>query len=553
LDVVQRGRLHQAVGQALEQLAAQRGATSGVSLLELAWHFEQAGERGKALDYLRMASERAMAWHAHAEAVGYLTRALALTPPEDLALRFELTAARERACGLLGDHRAQSQDAGALEWLAGLSQDPRQRLVAALRRGTLAQETTHYAEAITAANAALALAAATHDPLAELEGHRIAGRAHWYRGEMELARRHYAYALRQARALPAPEATADCLLHLGVACWSKDDLAGAETAFGEALDIARALEAPFLRSAALMGLGMAAWTRGDYGRSEGLLDEALAIARELRYPWLEGQVLLNQLALGRLSANYDRAVAIHSHLEQLCQAIDDRWTVAAAQVEAAALFVQLGAWPQARRIVGQAAIAVDALHAAWLKARLLHLKARLYLATGESAYEGAAVEALPIAAKLGVPSILAESWLLMGLLHQRQGQLKEAVTALQSARAAAQGEAARRLLPEIIATQAQLALAMDDASLAMACVEALLASNPVPLVEQAADPGSLYLVCYTVMEAAAEPWAEQMLVRGCRLLREHANLIPDPELQRSFCDEIPLHRELLVLCSKLET
>jgi hypothetical protein len=167
---------------------------------------------------------------------------------------------------------------------------------------------------------------------------------------------------------------------------------------------------------------MAAWTRGDYGRSEGLLDEALAIARELRHSWLEGQVLLNQLALGRLSASYGRAAAVYSHLEQLCQAIDDRWTVAAAQVEAAALFVQLGAWPRVRSVV-----------------------------------------------------------------------------------------------------------------------------------EQAADPGSLYLVCYTVMEVAGEPWAEQMLVRGCRLLQEHANLIPDPELQRSFCDEISLHRELLVLCSKLET
>jgi DNA-binding SARP family transcriptional activator len=552
LDPVQRYRLHRDVGLALERLAAQHGAASGVSLPELAWHFEQAGERAKALGYLRAASERALAWHAYAEAAAYLTRALTLASPEDLTLRFELVAARERASGLLGDHRAQSQDVGELERLAELLHDPPRRLVAALRRAALAQATAHYDAAIAAANAALALAVASHNPLAEVEGHRIAGRGHWYRGELELARRHYAYALRQARALPAPDATADCLLHLGVACWSMDDLAGAEAAFGEALDSAAAPQASFVRAAALMGLGIAARTRGDYARCEGRLGEALAIARELRHPWLEGQVLLNQLALGRLSARYDRAIAIHSQLEQLCQAIDDRWTAAAAQVEAAALFVQLGAWARARSIAEQVAAPVDAMHAMLLKVRLLHLEARVYLAIGESAYEGAAAEALPIAVKLGVPSIVAESWLLMGLVQQWQGQLQEAAGALQKARSAAQGEAARRLLPEIIAAQAQLALAQGDASLAMADVEQLLAGGPDPLVNQAADPPSLYLICYTVMEAAGELWAGQMLVRGCRLLREHAALIPDPGLRRSFLEDTPRHRDLLALCSTPE-
>lgn len=553
LDPVQRGRLHRAVGLELEKLFPEHPAATDISPQELAWHYQRGGEPVKTVAYLRTASQRAMAWHAYAEAASYLSQALALAPSEDLGLCFELAAAREQASGLLGDHQARLLDVGELERLAVLSQDPQHGLVAALRRATLAQETAHYTEAITAASTALALGAATHDPLAELEGHRIAGRAHWQRGDLALARRHYTYALHRARALPDQHAVADCLLHLGVACWSLDDLADAEAAFDEAQDIAVALDAPFLRAAASMGLGMAAWACGDYQQAEGRLDAALGIARELRLPWLEGQVLLNQLALCRLSASYDRALALHVQLVQHCQAIDDRWTVAAAQVEAAALFVQLGAWTHARGIVEAAAMAVDALHALWLKARLLHLQARLHLAAGDPAYAGAAVEALPIAVKLGVPSLLAESWLLLGLMQQRQGEVTEAAAALGQARVAAQGEASHRLLPEIVAAQAQLALAMGDARCALAWVEELLAGNPLPLVEQAADPASLYLICHAALEAAGEPWAEQMLVRGYRLLCEHAALIPDSELQRSFCDEIPLHRELLVLCSKLGT
>jgi DNA-binding SARP family transcriptional activator len=549
LDVVQRSRLHRAVAVELDRLYQEHPAATGISPQELAWHCQRGGEPGKAVDYLRTASQRALAWHAYAEAAGYLTQALALAPPEDHGLRFELAAAREQATGLLGDHQARLRDVAELERLAALSQDPRHRLVAALRRATLAQETAHYAEAITAASTALALAAAAHDRLAELEGRRVAGRAHWQRGDLVLACRHYAYALRRARVLPDQHAVADCLLHRGVACWSLDDLAGAEAAFAEAQGIAVALDAPFLRAAASMGLGMAAWARGDYQQAEGRLDAALEIARELRLSWLEGQVLLNQLALCRLSASYDRALALHVQLVQHCQAIDDRWTVAAAQIEAAALFVQLGAWMHARGIAEAAAVAVDALHALWLKVRLLHLQARLHLAAGDPAYAGAAIEALPIAVKLGVPSLLAESWLLQGLMQQRQGEFTEAAAALGKARMAAQGAAAHRLLPEIVAAQAQLAMAMGDAGFALACVEELLAGNPLPLVERAADPASLYLICHAVLAAASEPWAEQMLVRGSRLLHEHAALIPDSELQRSFCEEIPSHWELMTLCS----
>ncbi|MBK9232741.1 MAG: AAA family ATPase, partial [Anaerolineae bacterium] len=144
LDEVQRGHLHRAIGLELERLFARHGAAAGVTLQALAWHCERGGERIKALNYLRTASEQALAWHAYAEAVGYLTQALALAPPAQPALRFELLAAREQAHSQRRDPQAQAADVGELERLAELTHDPRQRLVAALRRATLAEQTTHY-------------------------------------------------------------------------------------------------------------------------------------------------------------------------------------------------------------------------------------------------------------------------------------------------------------------------------------------------------------------------------------------------------------------------
>jgi DNA-binding SARP family transcriptional activator len=551
LDDVQRTHLHRAVGLELERLFAQRGVMAGVTLQALAWHCERGGEQMKALNYLRTASEQACAWHAYAEAVGYLTKALALAPPAQPALRFDLLAAREQVHSQQRNLRAQAADISELERLAELTHDPRQRLVAALRRATLAEQTTHYAEAIVAANAALALAAAQHDPAAEIEARRVAGRSHWWRGELDLARRSYVHALHWARAAHAPDAVADCLLHLGVACWSLDDLAGAAAAFGEVRDSALGRASPFVRAVALMGLGMAACARGDYSEAEGRLDVALTTARDLHHLWLEGQVLLNQLALYRQSAAYDRCLALYDRLLPTCQAINDRWTAAAGQVEAAEMFVQLGAWARAKRLIAAVTVAVDALAAALLKVRLLLLTARLHLDGGEPEYAAAAAHALPIAARLGVPHLLAEAWLLTSLRRQRQGRWTDAADALRQARASAQGEVAARRLPEIVGAQAQLALERGQTGEALAGVEELLAGSPTPLIDQAPDSGSLYWICYTVLNAAGEPWAEQMLVRGNRWLADQAASIGDAELRRSFCEDIPRHRELRALGANL--
>ena len=100
------------------------------------------------------------------------------------------------------------------------------------------------------------------------------------------------------------------------------------------------------------------------------------------------------------------------------------------------------------------------------------------------------------------------------------------------------------MLPEIVGAQAQLSLALGDSERALACVAELVGDNPPLLIEQAMDPSSLYMTCYAVLDAVGEPWAEQMLVRGRRLLAEQAGLIPDEELRRAFCENIAHHRLL---------
>jgi DNA-binding SARP family transcriptional activator/tetratricopeptide (TPR) repeat protein len=86
LDPVERGRLHEAVGTALEALYAGQMEESLAIALQLAWHFQEAGYAEKAVEYFRQAGERAVRMSANEEAIAHFTQGLALlqTLPESL-------------------------------------------------------------------------------------------------------------------------------------------------------------------------------------------------------------------------------------------------------------------------------------------------------------------------------------------------------------------------------------------------------------------------------------------------------------------------------------
>jgi predicted ATPase len=75
LDTTERVYLHEAVGNALEQLYQER--TEAVAV-QLAHHYQAAGLVAKAVKYLCQAGERAVRLHAHAEAIVHLSQGLAL-------------------------------------------------------------------------------------------------------------------------------------------------------------------------------------------------------------------------------------------------------------------------------------------------------------------------------------------------------------------------------------------------------------------------------------------------------------------------------------------
>ena len=99
LDVVRRVDLHEAVGSALETLCGEAPDDLDALAPRLAWHFEMAGLLDRAATYYLQAGRRAARLAAHEDAIGHLTRGLALlegsarTRPNGSRLKLDLQLA----------------------------------------------------------------------------------------------------------------------------------------------------------------------------------------------------------------------------------------------------------------------------------------------------------------------------------------------------------------------------------------------------------------------------------------------------------------------------
>jgi predicted ATPase/DNA-binding winged helix-turn-helix (wHTH) protein len=110
-----RARLHRRIGERLEATYAQRMEEVAP---ELAYHFEQAADWPRAIEYLRRAAEIAGRRHAHLQADSMLTRALDLVSnlPEATRARTEL-----QLLTTLAAHRVAALDMRAMETLETLA------------------------------------------------------------------------------------------------------------------------------------------------------------------------------------------------------------------------------------------------------------------------------------------------------------------------------------------------------------------------------------------------------------------------------------------------
>ena len=169
-------------GLVADWLMEQGGERAGEYTGLIAEHLELAGQREKAVIYLRRAGEQAVAKFSNAEAVRYLDRALALTPESDHAERYTLLLVREKVYDVQGTREAQAQDLATLMELAETLADDQRQAEVAVRQANYAEATSDYPATGVAAQMAIRLGQAAQDITSEAAGYHQWGRALWRQG-----------------------------------------------------------------------------------------------------------------------------------------------------------------------------------------------------------------------------------------------------------------------------------------------------------------------------------------------------------------------------------
>ena len=69
----------------------------------------------------------------------------------------------------------------------------------------------------------------------------------------------------------------------------------------------------------------------------------------------------------------------------------------------------------------------------------------------------------------------------------------------------------------------------------------------IPVLYSTVEPFRIFLSCYHVLCANEDPRASALLRTAYDLLQEQAARIHDPELRRSFLENVVAHREIVAL------
>lgn len=482
----------------------------------LVHHYERAEDLGRERVYGLLAGERAAAQYANADAVRFLSRALAITDEADAALRYRLLAAREGVHDRTGDRGAQAADIEAMGELAEGDGEASWRPDVMLRLANLAAVTGEYAQAATVAAEGVAAARARHDVGQETRGLIAIGKIEWQRGQFERSRDRLVAALGLTHATGDVASEAEVLLNLGAIDAYAGNAVASVDARHRALAHYRALGDKSGEAGCLTALAATVGQEGQFTSAHRYSEQALAVCRLIGHrrglSIIEGNMAADRFDLG------DHAGA-RVHLQSAlvtCRELGDKWGEATNLDTLGIVMHRLGDLAAARQHLDAAVAIQHAIgdqHGAGYT--LTHL-GDLYADTGDwLAAEDAHAQALAVRRELGQESLAMDN--LAGL--------------------------------------AWIALSRGDVATARAHGDGVLAWVDANGLDGMEFPVLVAWRCHQVLVASAE-WpasprpadaerARQALERGHALVLDRAGGIADAELRRSFLTNVPFNRAVI--------
>jgi DNA-binding CsgD family transcriptional regulator/Flp pilus assembly protein TadD len=428
----ERQTLHRNVAEMMERLYTESldGHTT-----DLAYHFYEAGDWAKALEYLQHAGEKAQAMFAPRAAVEHFTRALEaahhLTDSptlggEETVLR--LLRARGLAYATLGEFDSARADHETALKLAQEGGDRHAEWQALLDLGLLWSE-RDYSQSGDHCQRALELARAMGDPSTLAQSLNRVGNWRMNSGQPSEAVRYHQEALGIFQELNDRRGLAQTCDLLGMATMQCGDLIQSRAYYQQAVTLFEALND---RQGLASSLTSLAFIGGTFHFGEA--ERAVQVAREIG--WRSGEAYALIMLGGGLGllGDYARALDLIQSGLVITEEIEHREWMTAGHCYLGMLYLDLLAVPLAQEHLGRALTLAQEINSGyWIQSAAMRLVQ----------------------------------------LHSAQGNLPQAQTIFESAFGS--GEAIESIGPLALLAQGELALAEGNGELALQCVERVIA------------------------------------------------------------------------------
>ena len=315
----------------------------------------------------------------------------------------------------------------------------------------------------------------------------------------------------------------------------------------KAIALARTAGERDLLGDCLTSAARAWWRIGDVARCQAAVEEARVILRETGNRLNENRVLnmLGNLHLG-MTGNYAQALTCFEENQRVAHELGDRYREAAAQANAGITRTLLGRYQRSQEALAEAYQVMVRIGDRNWQGIILHWQGANYRGLGDLGQaQTAAEESLGICREVGDRNFEIAALELLGLIALDRDEPEQARLYFQQASEVAQ------------ANQQTMDWTIQQSHLALACLHLgyleearRLSEQAIATLEESGERFShareIYFECYQIVAAAeGSAVARPYLERAYQVLQDMAADIDDPDLRRSFLENVAVNRAIV--------
>lgn len=343
-------------------------------------------------------------------------------------------------------------------------------------------------------------------------------------------------------------------LALGEALRYREAYAAARCPLEQALSLARAAQARGVEAQCLRLLGSVLWAQSDFEGARGYLLKALAIDRALEDRHGEGWTHNSLGLVAENTFHYDEAIAHYREALRTMVETGDLWGQSIVLGNLGYIYARLGARAEARRYF-QRDLQVcrqvgDRRGASWT---LSYLSLVLSQDHEWHRAEQYARQALALAQAVDDLSLQAQALTHLGHALTGLTQWGDAEAAYRQAHALRMELGQDALALETSSGLVRINLQCGAPHKALELAEPILEAIISQSLLRTEECLRIYWTCYQALHVNGDPRAWRVLMAAWDLLQVQASHILDPQLRRTFLEEVEAHRQIVAAYEKART